>query len=261
VSWILLTNDDGIDAPGLPALAHALQGVAPVRVVVPDRERSWVGKAVSRFDPVRVDTAERGGITMHTASGYPADCAQLGVHALFEDPPELVVSGINIGYNHGSAYLQSSGTVGAAIEASIAGVDAIAFSAGSTRLWKQWRPWVHTPDALEMWRRLADLAAVISGSVWAARPSGVVLTVNFPDTADTSTERRITSIAHVGYERLFSPSGPDEYVHDFGGGTYHRRSLEGTDVEAAADGAVSITPIGLIDTEPLPDHLRRSLLG
>jgi 5'-nucleotidase len=261
MSWILLTNDDGIDAPGLPALARALEAIAPVRVVVPDRERSWVGKAISRFDPVRVRVTERDGVTIHAATGYPADCAQLGVHALFEDPPGLVVSGINIGYNHGSAYLQSSGTVGAAIEASIAGVDAIAFSTGSARPWAQWRPWVHSPEALAMWERLASLAARLTAPVWRSRPTGVVLTVNMPDTADRATERRITSIAHVGYERLFSASGPGEYVHDFGGGTYHRRSLEGTDVQAAADGAVSITSIGLIDTESLPEGLREALIG
>ncbi len=261
MGWILLTNDDGADAPGLPSLARALEAVAPVRVVVPDRERSWVGKAISRFDPVRVQTVERDGVTVHTATGFPADCAQLGVHALFEEPPALVVSGINIGYNHGSAYLQSSGTVGAAIEASIAGVDAVAFSTGSKRPWREWRDWVHTPDALVMWERLASLAAALARSLWEARPSGVVLTVNLPDEADGSTERRITSIAHVGYERLFSQSGPGVYVHDFGGGMHHRTSLEGTDVQAAADGAVSITPIGLIDTAPLPEHLRTALVG
>jgi 5'-nucleotidase len=259
--WILLTNDDGVDAPGLPTLAHALAAIAEVRVVVPDRERSWVGKAISRFEPVRVAATERGGVTIHTATGYPADCAQLGIHAMFDTPPDLVVSGINVGFNHGSAYLQSSGTVGAALEASIAGVDALAVSTGSKRPWGEWRPWAHTPAAVAMWERLSALTVDLARALWEARPSGVVISVNLPDDADADTERRITSVARVGYERLFSPAGDGVYMHDFGGGIDVRAPLEGTDVQAAADGAVSITPVGGVDAAPLSDGVRAALLG
>lgn len=258
--WILLTNDDGVDAPGLPALGRALARVAEVRVVVPDRERSWVGKAISRFEPVRVAPTVRGGVAMYAATGYPADCSQLGIHAMFDTPPDLVVSGINIGYNHGTAYLQSSGTVGAALEASIAGVDAVALSTGSRRPWREWRPWVHTAEAAEMWERLAEVAADIAGIMLRRGPSGAVLSVNLPDHADVATARRITTVAHVGYERLFSPAGDGVYTHDFGGGIDVRASLEGTDVEAAAHGVVSITPIGGVDAAPLPGDLRAALI-
>src|SRR4030042_4204964 len=154
MDWILVTNDDGVDAPALPALARAIATLAPVRVVVPDRERSWVGKAITRFDPVTVEVVEREGIQMHAASGYPADCAQLGIHTLFSDPPVLVVSGVNVGYNHGSAYLQSSGTIGAALEAFNSGIDALAFSTQSIdRPWREWRPWAMGPDSTPMWER------------------------------------------------------------------------------------------------------------
>ena len=88
----LLTNDDGIDAPALVPLARALAELGQVSVVVPDRERSWVGKAITRFDPVSVEETSREGIVMHAVSGYPADAVQLGIHALGLPHPDLVVS-------------------------------------------------------------------------------------------------------------------------------------------------------------------------
>ena len=94
---ILLTNDDGIDAPALVPLARALAELGQVSVVVPDRERSWVGKAITRFDPVSVEETSREGIVMHAVSGYPADAVQLGIHALGLPHPDLVVSGIKLG--------------------------------------------------------------------------------------------------------------------------------------------------------------------
>ncbi|MFP3914318.1 MAG: 5'/3'-nucleotidase SurE, partial [Actinomycetota bacterium] len=99
---ILVTNDDGIDAPGLVPLARALQKLGEVRVVVPDRERSWVGKAITRFDPVWMERRERSGVEIMAVTGYPADAVQLGIHALEGATPDLVVSGINLGYNHGA---------------------------------------------------------------------------------------------------------------------------------------------------------------
>ena len=130
MGWILITNDDGVDSPALVPLARAINQVGRVEVVVPDRERSWIGKAITRHDPVTVRPVVRGGSTFIAASGYPADCVQLGLHALFAEPPALVVSGINIGYNHGSGYIHSSGTVGAAVEAVLGNVPAIALAAG-----------------------------------------------------------------------------------------------------------------------------------
>jgi 5'-nucleotidase len=253
--WILVTNDDGIDAPPLVPLVSALADLASIRVVVPHIERSWIGKAITRFDPVEVRVVEREGLEMHAATGYPADCVQLGVHTLFDRPPALVVSGINIGYNHGSAFLQSSGTVGAALEAVIAGVDGVAFSAGSDRPWEEWRPWVHTPAARPMWHRLAAIAADITSGLLRAGPTGTVLSVNLPDEAGPTTERRITTVADTGYDRLFRRAGPSVYVHDFGGGTQQRASLEGTDMQAAADRVISITAVRGAHGVPLDGRL------
>ncbi len=258
VPWILLTNDDGVDARGLPALARALSEIAPVRVVVPDTERSWIGKAITRFDPVTVTAVERDGVAIHACSGYPADCTQLGINTLFDTPPRLVVSGINCGYNHGSAYLQSSGTVGAILEASIAGVPGIAFSAGSSRPWEEWRPWADTDDSLGMWERLGGVAARMSSIVFQLAPPGACLSVNLPDTSDDSTERRATRVADVGYDRLFKAAGEGVYVHAYGGGLDLRASLARTDVEAAADGVISIASVGGASSAPFPRALREA---
>jgi len=241
---ILLTNDDGVEAPGLPSLAAALAEIATVTVVVPDRERSWVAKAITRFDPVTVSTVVVGGTEMFTCSGYPADCVQLGVHILSEHIPDLVVSGINIGYNHGSAYLQSSGTAGAALEAAIAGVPGMAFSTGShTMAWRDWKQMILTPAAIPTWERLAGVAAaVVADSFGAGRP-GDILNIGLPDEATLGTPRRRTRVAESGYDRLFAEQSPGVYIHSYGGLVHDPSTTDGTDVAAAVDGVISITPI------------------
>mgnify|MGYP001816361150 FL=1 len=138
MSFILVTNDDGVDSPALPALVRALSNRWPVRAVVPSRERSWIGKAISRWQDIQVELVERDGVEIHSVDGFPADCTQLGVHSLFEEKPDMVVSGINVGFNHGLAFFLSSGTVGAASEGWIAGLPAIAFSAGVSRGHNAW---------------------------------------------------------------------------------------------------------------------------
>lgn len=255
MTWILLTNDDGIDAPGLPSFAAALRNVATTRVVVPHVERSWVGKAITRFEPVEIEEVRRGGIEMYAATGYPADCVQLGIHTMFAEPPVLVVSGINIGQNHGSAFIQGSGTVGAVIEAAIAGVDGIAFSAGTNGDFHQWRRRVTAPESLPMWERLAALATEMTRVMLDAGPQGATISVNLPDHSDSTTERRLTTVAETGYDRLFRPDGPGRYVHDFTEGLTRMQSLEGTDVGAARDGAVSVTALRGIHGVGLPAGL------
>lgn len=241
--FILLTNDDGIGAPGLPAFATALSSIGDVEVVVPDRERSWVGKAITRFEPVRVERHDVAGTTMHTTTGYPADCVQLGVHTLFDRRPDVVVSGINVGYNHGSAYLQSSGTVGAALEGAIAGVTSVAFSTGShAGEWDAWKQWAESDESQEMWMRLATLATSMVERLL-RHPSPHAVSVGLPDDAGPDTERRITTVARAGYDRLFSKIDTDLYTHTFGGLADAEIDLGGTDLEAAAAGIIAITPV------------------
>lgn len=241
--FILLTNDDGIEAPGLGVFAETLAAIGQVEVVVPDRERSWVGKAITRFEPVDVARVEIGGRVIHTTTGYPADCVQLGIHALFGRRPDLVVSGINIGYNHGSAYLQSSGTVGAALEGAISGVRSIAFSTGAVRGdWSAWKQFAMSVEAQSMWQRVAEVATAMVGRFPLDGPVGAV-SVGLPDSATLDTERRLTRVASVGYDRLFAPVGPDRYAHTFGGLVENGSDMVGTDIEAAFDDVISITPV------------------
>ena len=198
---------------------------------------------------------------MWTTTGYPADCTQLGVHSLFDGPPRAVVSGINIGFNFGAAYMLSSGTVGAAVEAWISGIPAIALSAGTNGDWPAWARWVHTPDALPMWERLAAVGGeVVATLLDHGFPEGAdVINVNLPESADLDTPRRLADVARVGYDRLFGAKEPGVYAHEFGGTFVNFGDLEGTDIETVRRGDVAITPILLQQTGSIPDALRTDL--
>ena len=260
VPFILLTNDDGIGAVGLPSFAEALSRIGDVEVLVPDRERSWVGKALTRFEPIEVKQVDVGGRVMRTATGYPADCVQLGIHMLFDRRPDVLVSGVNVGYNHGAAYLQSSGTVGAALEGAIAGVPSIAFSMGTVGGdWNEWKTWAESASSTPTWSRIADLAASMVELLLACGVPGAI-SVGLPETAGPETERRVTTVARVGYDRLFSKTDADTYRHTFGGLAPTDADMAGTDIEAAASEVVAITPIdgaGYGETSrPLAEALR-----
>ncbi len=261
MSHLLITNDHGIEAPALVPLARALSLLGKVEVVVPDRERSWIAKAITRHEEISVQRRERDGFVMYATTGYPADCTQLGIHSLFEHTPRLVVSGINIGFNHGAAYLLSSGTVGAALEAWISGIPAVALSAGTNGDWPSWSRWAWTAAAIPMWERLAAVGAEIVSTLLEEGfpPETDVISVNMPEDADLDTRRRVVELARVGYDRLFVRRGPDVYAHEFGGGFVHFRGLDGTDIEATRRGEVAITPLQLPQTVSIPDDLRSGL--
>src|SRR5262249_3255585 len=111
---ILLTNDDGITSPGLHALYDQLKRLGQVTVVAPDAEQSAVGHAITTQVPLRVKEFRRGREAIgYATSGTPADCVKLGVGAIFERRPDLVVSGINLGANTATNVIYS-GTVSAA---------------------------------------------------------------------------------------------------------------------------------------------------
>jgi 5'-nucleotidase len=120
---ILATNDDGIHAPGLRVLADALGALGRVVVVAPDRERSAIGHALTLHSPLRA--AERTS-DWWAVDGTPTDCVNLGIHGLLKATPDLVVAGINHGANLGDD-LTYSGTVAAAMEATLMGVPALAW--------------------------------------------------------------------------------------------------------------------------------------
>lgn len=257
---ILLTNDDGADAPALVPFAVALRRLGEVVVSVPDRERSWVGKAITRFEDVTLDRVEREGVVLHTCSGYPADAAQIGIHLLGE-VPDLVVSGINLGFNHGAGFLMSSGTVGAAVEGWISGLPAVAFSTGDYGAdWAAWRARVLDPAARPEWDVLADTCTSILEDLMTTSLTSKadVVSVNLPFDAIPTTPRRLTTIARVGYGRLFEPAPEGRVRHAFSG-LVEFAPIEGTDLAAADEGVVSITPVCLPRSLDVDDDLRRAV--
>ena len=129
---ILLTNDDGINAPGILALAKRISQIAEVTIVAPDRERSATAHAITMHKPLRTERTALSDCdaTAWTVNGTPSDCVKLAVEAILDTHPDMVISGINRGYNLGSDVIYS-GTVSAAIEASLLGVPALALSAAS----------------------------------------------------------------------------------------------------------------------------------
>lgn len=128
---ILITNDDGIYAPGILQLFKSLLDIGTVTVVAPLIEKSAVGHAITISDPLRVVEVERDGIFFgYAINGTPADCIKLGVQCIIEKKPDLIVSGINLGPNTATNIIYS-GTVSAAAEAIIMGIPAMAVSLAS----------------------------------------------------------------------------------------------------------------------------------
>lgn len=125
---ILLTNDDGIYAAGLEALYRELKKDFELVIVAPESERSAVGHAITLSRPLRVKSVRRNdNFYGYAVSGTPADCVKIGVQELLEDPPDMVLSGINLGSNVGVNVLYS-GTVSAATEGAFLGVKSAAIS-------------------------------------------------------------------------------------------------------------------------------------
>lgn len=257
---ILISNDDGIDSPTLVPLVKALQPLGEVRVAVPDSERSWIGKAISRFDTVTVQQRTIDGIPMLAVNGSPADCVSLGVYSLFADRPDLVVSGINLGLNFGLAFLVSSGTVGAALEGWISGVPSIAISmaipndayglTGSQRI-----------DALgDRPTAAAAVSAEIVDTIWRQGfPDDVDLfSVNMPADANLSTPRKIARVTRSRYGQLFVPGPEKGYLHRFSSLSVLEQIDDG-DMQVVARGEVAISPLRLNVSGSVPATLATAL--
>ncbi|MRR57535.1 MAG: 5'/3'-nucleotidase SurE [Deltaproteobacteria bacterium] len=227
---ILVTNDDGIHAPGIKALADALAKVGDVAVVAPDRERSAVGHALTLHHPLR---AVQLGPDMFSVDGTPTDCVNLGIHNLISFKPDIVVSGINRGGNLGDD-VTYSGTVSAALEAALMGIPAIAVS-------------LVTEGAGGNYDAAAGFAARLAREVHSrGLPANTFLNVNVPD---LPPERLCTPLITSQGKRRFEgliidkvdPRGRKYYWIGSGEQTFH--DLEGTDYHAIARGHISITPL------------------
>ena len=126
---ILITNDDGVNSSGIMATKKAVDDLGEIRVVGPATQQSGIGHALTLFEPVRVTaTALADGSEAYSVSGTPTDAVIIGIYELSREKPDLVISGINIGENLGMSELTTSGTIGAAMEAAVHGIPALAVS-------------------------------------------------------------------------------------------------------------------------------------
>lgn len=129
---ILITNDDGIRAPGIKQLWHSLKDFARLTVIAPAYEQSAVGLSVTIRQPLRIERAWEEGSDAWSVTGTPADCVKMALSVILDDVPNFIVSGINRGGNAGRNVLYS-GTVAGAIEGTLQGIQSIAFSCSDFR--------------------------------------------------------------------------------------------------------------------------------
>jgi len=231
---ILVTNDDGIDAPGIVALAHALRRVGSVTVVAPDRQQSAVGHALTVSRPLRATKVRRDGEFFGFAvDGTPADCVKLALSTLLTERSDIVVSGINHGANT-SINIMYSGTVSAATEGMMLGVPSMAVSIDSL-------------DYRTDCTAAAEVAAEIAAKMLAlGLPSDTLLNVNVPALAKEHLKgiritRQGTSGWEDSYERRKDPMGREYFWLS---GNYHVRDTDhSTDEGAIKAGYVSVTPV------------------
>ncbi|MGE3275284.1 MAG: 5'/3'-nucleotidase SurE [Vicinamibacterales bacterium] len=231
---ILVTNDDGVRAPGIAALARALEAVGEVHVIAPAENQSGKGHSLTLTDPVYVDPIRLpDGLTALGVSATPASVVKVAVLALMAERPDLVVSGINRGLNTGTASFVS-GTVGAAREAALQGIPAIATSMDVKGGWN---------DYGLAARATADIAAALKAHPLAA---GTFLNVNVP--AGTPKGRRVVPPSvKAGIETWTeqkTPRGRRYFWNEF---ALPEDDVEGTDIHAVVEGFVAITPLRLSD--------------
>ena len=233
---ILVCNDDGIDSEGIAALAGAMSALGEVHVAAPMDEQSAVGHAITVRDPVRArewDFADEAGVTFaHAVSGTPADCVKLAVNQLLPRRPQLVVSGINRGPNTAVNVIYS-GTVSAATEASILGIDAAAFSLCA---WEDG----HYDTAARVARRVARRMLA------KGLPDHILLNVNIPnrplgELAGTVITRQARSRWEESFSARVDPF--DQPYYWLAGEFVDLDEGDGTDLDAIDDGYVSVTPV------------------
>jgi 5'-nucleotidase len=233
---ILLCNDDGIHAPGIAALHGAVRELGEIHVIAPDAERSAAGHAITLADPIKSMPVDKNGEFFgYGIGGTPADCIKLAVCAVMKDnPPDMILSGINLGSNTGISVIYS-GTVSAATEGVILGIPGVAFSLCT-----------YTDPEWEMAARVAkEITMQLIGN---PMPPNVLLNINMPNLPyDQLKGIKVTRMGRSRFIEKFhkrlDPRGRTYYwldgaleVHDDG---------DDIDIHAVRDGYVSITPIHL----------------
>ena len=239
---VLVTNDDGIDAPGIAALVEAIKGEYRVTVAAPSEDQSGTAHGITYRTPVLVEERpSTDGVRRFAIHALPATCVRIAVTALCQaDPPVLVLSGINRGDNAGRS-TWVSGTLGGAREGALAGLPAVAFSAVV----------VHSEDA--DFAGAARWASVVVRRLRAAvlPAAGNLVKVEIPFPRATACGVLVTNVGMAPdrvdrYEEKPGPNGERLFVSRY---TPPETDAPGTDVRALADGYVTVTPLSLDQTD------------
>ncbi len=238
---ILVTNDDGVHSPGLLALKQALSAIGDVLILAPERNWSASGHSKTMHKPLRVhEVTLADGSPAHSSSGGPTDCVALAAEGVLGVRPDLVVSGINNGYNLGND-VTYSGTVACALEATIYGIPGIAVSTVAAKR--------TTVDVARLYETVGAYASLLARQVLReGLPADTLLNLNVPGL--DPAEIRGIEVTRQGKRRY-----KDELIKredPYGQPYYWLGGLgvidfpdDGTDVGAIANGYVSVTPIGL----------------
>ena len=231
---ILVTNDDGITAPGIRKLIKIMNVIGDVVVVAPDSPQSGKGHAITvdatlTCDRVKIDD---GPQIEYQCSGTPADCVKMAIREVLKRKPDLCVSGINHGSNSSISVLYS-GTMSAAVEAGIEGIPAIGFSLLDYSLDANF-------DNLEV-----DIIKISKNVLDKKLPDGVVLNVNFPKTSEPFKGIKICRQAKGNWEEDFdkriNPMGKEYYW--LSGKFVNQDKGEDTDEWALANNYISVVPV------------------
>lgn len=233
---ILVTNDDGITAPGIRALIEVMNTIGDVVVVAPDAPQSAMGHAITINDILyckKIKTEKGQPQTEYSCSGTPVDCVKLAVNELLDRKPDLCVSGINHGSNS-SINVIYSGTMSAAVEAGIRGIPAIGFSLLDYSLDADFEP---AKKYIEL---------MVKQCLENGLPEGVVLNVNFPKlSANKIKGVKVCRQANAHWQEKFdkrtNPLGRDYYW--LTGEFINKDKGEDTDEWALSQGYVSVVPV------------------
>jgi 5'-nucleotidase len=229
---ILCTNDDGVLATGLRVMASAARTLGSVTVVAPDREQSATSHSLTLHHPLR---ARRGTDGSLMVDGTPTDCVILAVNALLEERPQFCFSGVNHGPNMGEDVLYS-GTVAAAMEATVLGIPAVALSYAGSDF-----------ESIEGWEdTLANLLQQLTSN--GGLPDATLLNVNLPPIEPSDVrEIRVTTLGKRRYSdsltRALDPSGREYFW--IGGGSLSWDGRDDSDFRAIDEGCISVTPLHL----------------
>ncbi|MDT8368357.1 MAG: 5'/3'-nucleotidase SurE [Longimicrobiales bacterium] len=228
---ILCTNDDGHLALGLQVLSRAARALGEVTVVAPDREQSATSHSLTLHHPLRARRARDG---THVVDGTPTDCVILAVGELLPQRPDIVLSGINHGPNMGEDVLYS-GTVAAAMEATVLGIPSIAISHAG-----------RDPDEIEGWEGVIE--RLLTNFLREDFPPDTLLSVNLPAIPPGEVLGvRVTTLGRRRFSdsltRALDPSGREYFW--IGGGRTDWNGPDDADFAAVRDGFISVTPLHL----------------